>query len=163
LDIKKAVEHGAEELARIRAEDHYEFVDVHYFFAGQHGGDWTAEHIGVAANCSFCKPRKGLATLWCERFQYPKGHTFAFHLYRGRRNANELAREWVRRSEFFFMQYFNAEDKAGFRYTQAHKDAWTDSPEFQAWMLSFRSVEHPAFRRGHELRLEYPRQPIDDL
>ena len=73
----------------------------------------------------------------------------------GQDAANELAREYCRRGEYFFCLYLDAEDEA-FAYTDAHVQAYPESP---AW-VSFReglvagSVTH---RRAMELQRAVPR------
>ena len=64
------------------------------------GGYWTATHLGAASNCAGCFARN-FAKVFCARFQWPKQRTFAYNKYT-QEGSVILAREWMRRSNFFF-------------------------------------------------------------
>ena len=138
--------------------DKYFCVEKYFYFANL-GGDWTAENVGVGSDSCGGWACGGLPELWCKRYRYAQQHTFAYKQFLGRQNAIELAREFVRRSELFIRLCIDSDDKAAFRYTPAINALYDDHPEFAAWMVKI-GVNHPAFKRGHDLTLEFPQEPV---
>jgi len=160
LDVKQAVIDGVGELARIRADDVYDWSDARFYRFIYRGGYWTAEHLHVGSNECGGVASNGLPKMWATRFQYAKQHMFSYAMYGGRANAIMLGREFVRRSEFFIKAYVEADDQISFRYTQAICDLYEDHQEFRDWMLAL-PITSAAFARGHALRHEFPLEPID--
>jgi len=161
LEVRPPVVDGKAELAAIRAADVYDWTGVMFFRFAYLGGDWTAAHCRVGSNAAGGFACEGLAKLWCTRYRYAKQHVFHFLEYGSRNAAIQLAREYVRRSEFFIRQYFDAADKAGFRYTEERTSAYVPHVDFRDWMLTM-PITHKAFIRGHLLLAEFPLVPIDD-
>ena len=73
----------------------------------------------------------------------------------GRYQADELAKEWVCRSEYYYLIYENAGDEA-FEYTQADVDAYEERLEWLQFMVG-EGLESRAFAAGLELRAKTPR------
>ena len=152
---ESAAEFDAEELADIRSMLKWDEDDQTWFYMHILGGKWTLENKGVHADAAASYARKGVSTEWCLRFNYPRQASFMFRKY-GREGAVHLAKEWCRRSHFFFMQWLNSDDGDAFAFSEDVLQAYQEPGEFVDWVLSL-PVEDPCFDRACELRDSVPR------
>lgn len=120
-----------------------------YYRFAIRGGNWTSSNVGVAADCAMGIFRDKQTGRWAETFHFPLSKSFKFNLY-SRDAAIKLAREFLRRANYFAGLYFDSTDD-NFVYAQHHVAACGDCPGFVSWLCSL-DPEDPALRRGQEIR-----------
>ena len=146
MDVAAAV-------AAERAEFDWDDGEFKSFYKIVRGGGHTFGEKGVLTDCVAGYAR-AWAKDWAKKYGWGTMKSYSFNLY-GRYQADELAKEWVRRSEYFYLLFEGAQDEA-FEYTQADIDAYGERLEFLEFMVG----EGPgtrAFTAGLELRGKAPR------
>ena len=68
--------------------------DVYFNVKGR-GGNWTAQHVGVAVDSVRGQACGDFVRVWCHEFDFPQSKTFSLARY-GRREAILLAKEFCR-------------------------------------------------------------------
>ena len=86
-------------LADRREEWAFEDDQLH-FYVILPGGMWTEVHTGAVSDSAKCNARSHVKQ-WCKEFGWPQSKQFMFSAH-GLDGANELAREWCRKGNFFF-------------------------------------------------------------
>ncbi len=71
-----------------------------------------------------------------------------------REGATHLAKEYCRRSHYFFMRWLNSDDE-DFQFTEAVTDEYQEQEEWLEWVLSM-SHEDPCFDKVVEMRSRVP-------
>lgn len=97
-----------------------------YFAARTLGGKWCGKHLGVGSNSYGGFARTEVVKTWCENYAFPKQAVFTYAAYDGQENCAELAREYCRRGEYFFVTYIAAGDPL-YTFCQADVDAYTEA------------------------------------
>ncbi len=123
-----------EELAGIRAEYEEEGDDDAGFQLEILGGRWTARHVGISADRVAVLARGEAARIWCADYQWPKMTSFSFNRYT-QAGAVELAREVLRRANYFFRQWLYAEETE-YKYTDAVIAGYSEELEWVTWMAA---------------------------
>lgn len=100
-----------------------------------------------------CKARSS-AKDFCELFGWPLMKTFTFNLY-GEEASNQLAREWVRKSNYYMMKWLDSAGKELFD-TPASRDC-ESSEAFLDWATTVDDVYSPTFGKIQELLDQTPR------
>jgi hypothetical protein len=119
------------------------------------GGAWTAKHKGVAADSVAGIARGGVGTTWCKMFKYPQMNSFAFSKF-GEANANQLAREFCRRGQFFLNLCVESEEEDhNFAYTEKLLSSYVETADFLEFAISL-DIESLSFARAMELRKLVP-------
>jgi hypothetical protein len=147
------------ELEALRHEDAWEpeGVDVDeeelQFYVHIRGGKWTKENKGVVADGVAAYARKGCATDWCQVYKFPRQVSFMYNKF-GRDVANSLAREYVRRAQFFFVQWYSGVDDM-LVYQPHHLAAYEEGLEWLEFIASL-DAHGVAFKRALEIRALVP-------
>ena len=150
-----------EGLVEKRRNWHYVAGGTGQFYLLQRGGAWTVKHKGKLADAAAGLARAGCPRAWAGAFGWNKMKSFSYAKYGGERNANELAREWCRMSDYVYGIYFDAaagrDDAAeGFTYTEAELNGYPDNYEFITWLSGLRMTDK-AYDAGQALRGLRPR------
>ena len=74
--------------------------------------------------------------------------------------ANQLAREYTRRGQFFFMQWFSSDDP-NFEFSPEIVALYPPNAEFELWRRSL-PVGSPAAARAERVASYRPRYPEED-
>lgn len=80
--------------------------------------------------------------------------TFTFNLY-GEVAATQLAREWVRKSHYYIMQWLDSGGKELFDSPESR--GYENSEAFVDWATTVDDVHSPTFRKIQELLDHVPR------
>ena len=124
---------------------------VDYFNMRILGGVWTFEHAGEVADAAMGYARGGLATAWAAAYNYPKSKRFHFGRY-GRENARMLAKEYIRKGNYFCRMWVDSDDDAeAFVYTRAMVAGYVPSYEFINWAADL-AIDDPSFDMALEVR-----------
>lgn len=156
--------HDAEDLEAIREEVrlHLDEQPDLYFRVVTRGGEWTLEHTGHAADSNRGEARGQFVKEWATKYGWPKTMTFSMLRY-GREGSARLAKEFCRRSTYFFLRCFESPSPATYTYTQADVDACPEDLKFLDFVLE-READDPVLLRAIEVRALSPRLgPLLDM
>ena len=114
-------------------DEEWEGADcVDNFYVHICGGPSAKKRCGVAANAVAGYARHGVPRQWAKVYRYPRQREYSFRKY-GKENAHQLAREYCRRANYFYMKFFKktVED---FEYTFDDITEYTETQEFVAFV-----------------------------
>jgi hypothetical protein len=140
------------ELAAKRKEWHFDEDIEDYFYLFVAGGIWTKKHKGSVTDSVQFKSRN-IAKDFCEFFAWPRSKTFAFNLY-GEVASNQLAREWVRKSNHYMQAWLDKGGKEWFRTPESLSHE--SSVDFLDWACSIEDLEGPTWARIQEVLNQTP-------
>lgn len=113
-----------DELLKIRAE-FAQHDDDKFFYVRQRGGDANIAKVGRALDCAAVFARKGVASQFCAKFQWPKQKSCHYSKFGGVSPANIVMNEFARKGNYFCSLWaasdcdddfvFSREDLAGYR------------------------------------------------
>ena len=126
------------------------------------GGDWTAEHIGLAWDRYRAECRGQLATQWCRLYHWPQNQSWAKNFYGGPDNVRHLARQWARKASFFYKLWLADQCSTTFTYDQTLLDLYTEEEEYLDWALSL-DITSNAFRMVMEIKNLMPQEHPDNV
>ena len=118
------------------------------------GGEWLYREHGLVADSARALARGGVAKAWAIGFGFPRQRGFHFSVYE-RVGARMLAREVVRRGNFFCAQYVDSEDDDFNHYTPAMIAEYRGAADFTAWMAHLDHAD-PCWIAGEEVRALVP-------
>jgi hypothetical protein len=121
LDAMAELEAKRDELEDVT--DNYE-----HFYYRVLGGKWTKAFKGVSSD-SICAASRAHAVFWCDLYGLKPTKTYTFNTY-GEFDCTMLAKEWVRRHEFFFLMFLADETWVNFQYSDADKASYEEPVEF---------------------------------
>ena len=132
----------------------WEFVDEDVttnFYVHIAGGVWTDTFCGESTNEAVYKARGHVLSTFNTLYDWPRSKGFRFRLY-GVDGANFLAREWCRKSHYFFNLWLDTEradcfDVGVFDYVE-HE-------EFLDWAVGI-DISSPTWARISEVRAAFP-------
>ena len=95
---------------------------------------------GAAPDCAIGMSRRGVVRLWCEAYGFKKTRAYYYTHYT-QENANQLAREFCRRGQYYWNMYYESDDP-DFVYTQEQIDSYEEDVPYLEWqaMLAEDSV-----------------------
>ncbi len=143
-----------EELSVIRAAYEEEGEEDAAFHLKILGGRWTKEHIGISADRVAVLARGEAAKIWCGTFQWPRMTSFSFSKYT-EAGAVELAREVLRRGNYFFRQWLYSEE-TDYKYTDSVLAGYQEDLEWVTWMTA-QDTESVEFGRAMAVRRMLPK------
>ena len=126
-----------------------------YFRVVVRGGAWTLAHCGAVAD-SLRGEARLVAQGWCGDYGWPKTNTFSIARY-SRNGAEMLAKEFCRKSTFFFRLYLESDHPDVFEYPANVNDLYVESVEYQAELHAF-GEGHPVMERALAIRDLAPRR-----
>ena len=97
------------------------------------GGAWTMREMGVAADAVSCYARAWCLP-WCASYGWPTSSRYGFVRY-GRDEAHQLAREWLRRAEYFYNLFVVAGYDEHFQYTVVHCTEYEENLDFIVFII----------------------------
>ena len=125
------------------------FPDKH-FYVRQLGGEWTAAFCGVEANACAAFPRAG-SMKWCRTYKWPQQKGFYYGIHDGDLNCNMLAREWVRKADWFFNIWLDNGRNYAYHYTEEDLASCPENDEFINWACDL-DVESHTFESVMDMR-----------
>ena len=149
------------ELARVREEfADRDFADVALpFYSRPLMGKWSVEYKGVVACAMGAFAKGGEPARWCRTYSFKAQYSNYFSRY-GRLGATILTSEFCRRASYFYTLWLESDDPETFEYSQSDLDAYEEGFESINYCADL-PVESPGFKRGQELRLEFPINPTE--
>ena len=125
-----------ENLAQLR-RDWCDKDDRHrMFYMSLRGGGWTRKHQNVDTNEARGEARKGQPIDWCDLFAWPKSVTYRHRSHGGIANTTIMAREYCRKSEYFFSLWLLSGPSAFFEYTDDMIEGYVETAEWRDFLDS---------------------------
>jgi hypothetical protein len=121
-----------------------------YVFLG--AGVWTHKFCGTPANEAIYKSRGHVVTTFHVLYEWPKSHGFRFSTYT-ELGANMLAREWCRKSDYFYNHWLDSEVNTCF--DDPTELDYVEHEEFLAWVATVDVASH-TWVRVSELKHAVP-------
>lgn len=143
------------ELAALRGEAYDPEEENMGFYTRILGGAWAAKHKSVTADAVSAFARGGLPTTWCRLYGWPRQMS-AYYSKHGQMGAHMLAKEWARRSHYFYWMWATSEDE-DFSYTDEQLRSYSMSLEWLEFMTEL-PTESESFGRGSQINRLLPRQ-----
>jgi hypothetical protein len=146
-----------ERLAQVRAEHEEDAGEDDGFQLKILGGKWTAQHVGTVADRVAANASGQVAKDWCTIFGWPKSTSFSFNRY-SEAGAVQLAREVVRRGNYFYKLWLHSEEEDP-QYTVAQHAGYVEDLEWLDWICAEDNASL-GFARGQAVRSMVPENPL---
>ena len=129
--------------------------DIAFYTTVILGGKWTKRKKKVVSDFVLTHAVSKLAKQWAKDHKFPRSKRFSRKLY-GPAGAEQLAREFRRRANFFANQYYTAfMNDEEFEHTAETNSAYVEDISYLNWALEL-AEDDPCWMKVHELRLLMP-------
>ena len=99
---------------------------------------------GLASDCVQAFSRGGMPKMWARAYGWPLSPSWTYTEHNGEENCMRMAREFCRKSLFFYSMWF-ASDDDDFDYSDDQINSYDPSHEFMEWALE--QLDRPSTRR----------------
>ena len=142
-------------LADRREEWAFEDDQLHFYIILP-GGMWTEVHTGAVSDSAKCNARSHVKQ-WCKEFGWPQSKQFMFSAH-GLDGANELAREWCRKGNFFFQEWRDSAGSEDFDLSAGCTVEYEENLGFVSWAADVPFENERTWQAIMALRRAWPKK-----